>query len=580
MGLRVRRTKKLVLLVFVSSLFLVVLFKSSHNYLGSGGFGSQEENRPSGTIQCLSQLAQTGSSKRASLTNEFYEPSAWKAFLSYINGGRGDVKTLTQSLSNMRLYQQCTEKTSTDQDVPLLHEVEGNLFPYMNFPTLHNGDVQDFWPIHSRFDGSTHRGQVLEFSATDNSFIGTSRIEFNSSRPFWENWLDSAVQKGSKGIVISVSTYQVGDSIRLIRVLRLLNNSLPIEIVHKSDLSEYYQQLLIASARESASLDYPPQELWFLNVKSLLKDDYAAKFKRFSNKWLAITFCSFQKPILLDSDAVPFVPLDTFYEADEFKKTGTLFFKDRSFPTSKLSLRKINVLKKVIGDCLGIPLDSKKGLELLKNRLNDDMAMDAVESLFIKHQKHYMESGLLVLDKQKHFFGLLVSIMLQFSPIREYFYGDKEWFWLGLLISNDTFTFHPVEASNVGKLEDSSTPDSARMCSIQLCHTDIHDNVLWLNGGLSVCKKACWKYDYTRRKDIASRFESVDELQKHYQSPVRLENVIIPEVNKFPWSQKTECAGYNYCIDYKKGEYGKLIEFTDHQKKFYERMVRLWNNVI
>ncbi|KOG97211.1 putative alpha-1,3-mannosyltransferase DI49_4794 [Saccharomyces eubayanus] len=577
MGFRVRRTKKLVTLVLISSLFLVVLFRCSRNYLLLDNFRTQKENASSKTIQCLSELAQTGSSKRA---NEFYDPSIWKTFLSFINGGHGDVKTLTQSLFNIQLYQQCTKNTSIDHDVPLLHEVEGSLFPYMDFPTLHNGDIQDFWPIHSRFDGSTHRGQVLEFSTTDNSFIGTSRIEFNISKPFWENWLVSAVQNGSKGLVMSVSDYQVADSIRLIRVLRLLNNSLPIEIVHKSDLSENYQQLLIASARESESLDYPPQELWFLNVKSLLKDNYVAKFKRFSNKWLAITFCSFQIPILLDSDTVPFVSLDTFYEIDEFKRTGTLFFKDRGFPTSKLGSHQINVLKKVIDNCLGIPLDSKKDLDLLKNRLKDDMAMDAVESLVTKHQKHYMESGLLVLDKQKHFSSLLVSMMLQFSPIQEYFYGDKEWFWLGLLLSNDTFTFHPVEASNVGALKDLSTPDSAQMCSIQLSHTDIHGNVLWLNGGLSVCKKACWVYDYTKRKDIASRFESVDELQKHYRSPVKLENVIIPEVNKSPWSQNTECAGYNYCTKYKKGEYGTLIEFTEHQKKSYERIVQLWNDVI
>ena len=96
------------------------------------------------------------------------------------------------------------------------------------------------------------------------------------------------------GVVMSVSDYLVADTIRLIRVLRLLNNSLPIEIVHKSDLHESSQQLLIAAARESGSLNYPPQELWFLDVKDMLNDEYLARFKRFSNKWLAITFCSFQ----------------------------------------------------------------------------------------------------------------------------------------------------------------------------------------------------------------------------------------------------------------------------------------------
>ncbi|CAI4050583.1 putative alpha-1,3-mannosyltransferase SKDI_14G3820 [Saccharomyces kudriavzevii IFO 1802] len=580
MGLRIRKTKRLALLIFTSLLLLVVLFRLFQGYSLFEHFVTPREVNDSEKAHCLSKLLQSEGNRGADWSNEFYEPAVWKSFVSYMNGGRKDARKVSQSLSSLRWYQQCTKETTIDQDVHLLREVESKLFPYMNFAKLSNEDSQAFWPLHTRFDGTTHRGRVLHFSVENNSFIGTSPVGFISGRSFWENWLHSAIQKDSKGLVMSASDALVSDTIRLMRILRLLNNSLPIEIVHKSDLSKSSQQLLIASARESASSNYPPQELWFLDVKSLIKDEYLNRFKRFSNKWLAITFSSFQMPIFLDSDTVPFVPLDGFYRTGEFERTGTLFFKDRSFPLSKLSSQQTKALRQIINNSLGISSNSEQGFESLKNSSKDDTAIGAIDSVIFKQQKHYMDSGLLVIDKQKHFFCLPIAIMLQFSPIQEYFHGDKEWFWLSLLLSNEEFTFHPVEASNVGKLEESSTPESGQICSIQLAHTDVHGNLLWLNGGLSVCKKACWKYDFTKRKGIAAKYKSVNALQKYYQSPVILENVITPEVSKSSWLNRDECAMYTYCTNYKRGEYGTLIKFTDSQKRYYEKFVQLWNEVV
>lgn len=330
MLLRIRRTKKLALLLITLSLFLTFLFRFYRGRLLSSRLETHREDDLSEKSLCISKLLQSGESEKVNWINEFYEPNKWKNFVSYMNGGRKDVKTVSRSLSNLLLYRQCSKVTYNDQEVVLLRKAESRLFPYMNFTTLNGGESQDFWPVHTRFDGTVYRGQVLHFSTENNSFTGTSPVEFKANKPFWENWLNSALQRNSRGLVMSVSDYLVSDTIRLIRTLRLLNNSLPIEIVHKSDLDERYQQLLIISARESASLDYPPQELWFLDVQSMLSDDYLGKFKRFSNKWLAITFSSFQVPIFLDSDTVPFAPVDTLYQTDEFIRTGTLFFRDRS----------------------------------------------------------------------------------------------------------------------------------------------------------------------------------------------------------------------------------------------------------
>lgn len=56
------------------------------------------------------------------------------------------------------------------------------------------------------------------------------------------------------------------------------------------------------------------------------------------------------------------------------------------------------------------------------------MVAQVLENMFIKKYKHHLESGLVVLHKGKHLFSMLTSIALQFSPIAEYFHGDKDFF--------------------------------------------------------------------------------------------------------------------------------------------------------
>lgn len=82
------------------------------------------------------------------------------------------------------LYQKCSKEIRADQDISLLHSIETKLFPYINFTALNSEQSHNFWPVHTRFDGTKYRGQVLQFSSENNSFIGTSPIEFKASEPF------------------------------------------------------------------------------------------------------------------------------------------------------------------------------------------------------------------------------------------------------------------------------------------------------------------------------------------------------------------------------------------------------------
>lgn len=82
-------------------------------------------------------------------------------------------------------------------------------------------------------------------------------------------------QSGSKGIVISASDVQLNETIRLLKVLRFIKNDYPIQIVHNADLSQDSMKSIIKYARSLDTAEYPAQELWFLNVHSLLNPKYS-----------------------------------------------------------------------------------------------------------------------------------------------------------------------------------------------------------------------------------------------------------------------------------------------------------------
>lgn len=102
-----------------------------------------------------------------------------------------------------------------------------------------------------------------------------------------------------------------------------------------------------------------------------------------------------------------------------------------------------------------------------------------------------------------------------------------------------------MDASNIGRLGNvvskENTGEFYQICSVQLSHTDRDGSLLWLNGGLNICKKASWEYDYEHRQRLNDMFQNADELREYYASPVELEGIIIPDTSISGWINSGEC---------------------------------------
>ena len=528
----------------------------------------------------VSTLVQTqdGNSSRCLHYYEALESGWSNSFYSVNQKSLTPGKDVVQLVTRINIFSRCLQETG-NRDGQLLRDIEKRLFPYLNFRGLETNEI-NFWPTHTRWNGEVCHASMLEFGSTNGHFVRSRPIKYDSDLSFWENWLQTATQTGSRGIVISASDAQLDETLRLLKVLRSIKNNFPIEIVHKGDLSKDSIGSLVKYARNQDALEYPAQEIWFLNVHSVLSPGYSEKFEAYSNKWLALIFSSFEIPILLDSDTVPFVSIDKLYKLEEFQRTGVLFFKDRIISDDLFELSQVDVLKEVIYGCVGLNLTDESNI----NHIKDPMVAQALENMLVKKYKHHLESGLVILDKKRHLFSVLTSLALQFSPIAEYFHGDKEWFWLGALLSGNPFTFYPVGASNIGKLgsviSKETTGEFYQICSVQLSHTDKDGSLLWLNGGLNVCKKASWEYDYEHSQRLADTFQDAEELRKYYQSPVQLEGTIIPDADISGWVKSGECFLFNYCTLFKEGQFGKVNKFSSTEKRRYSKIVGVWNEYI
>lgn len=126
---------------------------------------------------------------------------------------------------------------------------------------------------------------------------------------------------------------------------------------------------------------------------------------------------------------------------------------------------------------------------------------------------HMQESGVIVVDKSRHFIPLLLSTRLN-GPDRDgdeakgkkgvydMMYGDKETFWLSWEMAGDVdYAFHSGGAGVMGRQNASSagsddsttsgmssTEKKPAVCSPQLIHLDRDGKPLWFNGWISKTK--------------------------------------------------------------------------------------------
>lgn len=378
-------------------------------------------------------------------------------------------------------------------------------------------------------------------------------------------WLRYLAASAGRGIVVSIDNTHVDYAARLLNVLHRLGSTLPVQFVHEGDL---LLQLVAVLQRVAAD----KQVVEFIDVRPTLNRGYRDIFQGYNNKWFAALFTTFEEMILMDADAVPFVDPAQFFDLDGYQKAGAFFFRDRELP-EMLSQTERDYLSSMI------PVG-----DVFFNVAADKGKFD--NNFFNYRSKHVAESGVVVMDRRQHTRGLLMSLALQYwYQSGRIMYGDKDLFWLGLLISGDSnYYFNLHAAGAVGVVENGNT-----VCLSQLAHLSDDKKLLWTNGALFNCKKNSWLSDYVKYATLREKFDySIFALRQSYSQAIDIEAVVLPPSIARLNGAKTSalrggfnkrydrgCGGTYYCATSDDG--GEVVYFSEEEKRHYADIVRVWS---
>ncbi|KAI0164168.1 glycosyltransferase family 71 protein [Xylariaceae sp. FL1272] len=350
--------------------------------------------------------------------------------------------------------------------------------------------------------GSKRLASLIHKYESFRSFIiSFARVLFPFTTPYFADHmsLHASTRNGGRGIVITGGDNQARMMLTTIYTYRQLGCDLPIEVMYLGD----------ADLSEDNRLELEALPGVITRDLSPMVDDAGWSLAGWAAKPWAILLSSFREVIMIDADALFFKNPATLFDDPDYIETGALFFRDRVIlPESKRSF--------------------------LQQMLPRPISKHAIESRWWQGTSgHHQESGVVVVDKWKHFISLLLVCRFNGSDrdtrdgkkgVYELVYGDKETFWVGFLLAGDeSFAFHkgfvgilgaiesdakkdsetkektPESSENPPSNTESTTPTSEAtpssvvpatspethvICAPQLLHTDTDGSPLWFNGWL------------------------------------------------------------------------------------------------
>lgn len=345
-------------------------------------------------------------------------------------------------LERMRMYETCfLDRKDADMSKMFSNiRNSGN-----SFSSFTQWDFEKrMWPFIREFDKKSFSELIPHFTSPDGVALEAGHLpplghssdyikkaikyEYNEKRSFMWNWNHMSSLVAQKGIVLSFGDGQLKHASRLIAHLRYIGNKLPLQVVHKGDLSEGSIKALQKIA-QSDDITFPEtdyeggqnvkQELWFVDVSPTLDPVMAGSFTRFKNKWLATSFNLFEEFILIDVDTVHYVDLEQYFHSVEYQHTGTLFFRDRysSEKVEEICPAMIETLPPNILESYYFGHYRMVDLDYIERMCEKDLAPNTkvIKSYFIDNLRHQMDSGLVAVNKKSHIVPLMLSAMLHMT---------------------------------------------------------------------------------------------------------------------------------------------------------------------
>jgi len=185
----------------------------------------------------------------------------------------------------------------------------------------------------------------------------------------------------------------------------------------------------------------------------------------FAVKPFAALASRFEEIILMDADATYIHDPAEWFEDIEYKRTGTLFFKDRTlYPGPHRGSEWIH-------EWMVEPSDYAKNTRFYKEL-----------------SAHEMESSTVVINKSKRFLGMLLTCKFNEQKIRDRVvyqnvFGDKETYWMAFDMAKEPYSFIPQPIIYVGEInygEDIEDKNQKQLCG-HIGHTDRSGRIMFWN---------------------------------------------------------------------------------------------------
>ncbi|QRG39260.1 hypothetical protein FDK38_003691 [Candidozyma auris] len=482
-------------------------------------------------------------------------------------------------------------------------DLETRMYPWLSFQS----------PVYERYSG-----QVSKTPPNMESYINIAeqpakqssrepiRSKLTGNRPCWLSTYKNSLN--GRGIVIPYDGKSMDNAVALIRLLRALNNKLPIQVVSYGKLDEQQKQTFsdvarapihelpesykkIKDAENFVNQDdgLPPQELWFVDASAALVHETTERWDDFPLSILAAFVTSFQEMLLLDPSAVPLKNPEYFFNLDGYKQHGAYFY--RAKPWSKIKEKNIDffnimapsIIDKVVFD---IPILTQQTLDLP----------------FWHGLKEMQDSGVVVINKHRHF-ATLVTLMQAgaYWPV-SYRGNIQQELWLSFALAGDEdFTFNKHCPAALGD----TFPDeekSPQLCSVHAGHfdPDTSNSLAWMTNGFPNCP--------IQNPDVSDdfgsafswhTFETPENMVDFYKSKFQPKAAIIPPyVNtdsldlknddnnpKSPWEAGKGCENKVFCANGEIGgsgnhgsnlQKGQFLELDSKERDFIAFYGDIW----
>ncbi|CCK70055.1 alpha-mannosyltransferase KNAG_0D03070 [Huiozyma naganishii CBS 8797] len=425
-------------------------------------------------------------------------------------------------------------------------DFQHRMFPYLKVPKL---------------------GEVLLPKITDLSTMAELSFitsDFDSKRHnenFWKSWREMS---DGKGIITTFNPKAHGDYfLRQLKILQYQKNTLPIQIlVRDGDFSDSFVRKLADAARRTN------QKIYLVNYTAILDKSNMGEFKSYINKLAANLFNTFEEFILLDADAVPYFPLESYLELPDYQKTGMYMFRDR-------------ILDHRIDDACTTTLEhlepSMEEAVLLGTSIMYTVSSNVVpttpeEKVYVgmvrEHIRENVETGLVVVDKKNKLPGLLMALALNLSKkLNACMYGEKEFYWLGPYFSGMSYSIEAKGAALTGfpeKMYDGFQYVNTKLCDFHIAHVRGKE-LSWINGGLREFKPGSGGQD-----------------EGYENKPWRMNGLLIPDEKLNEWVQTKAGFGLTYCataieVGSDQSPSGEVIWFDEKTYNKINDISKLWN---